>query len=447
MPNEYLPPGGVTKQVPRGTPGTKVPLHRQERLRGRLATGLQWFSEKQPGLASYLSSQDELGNTALQPEPFLHYDQITRRVQRVKYTLSDFGLYYTFQQALGYAASLHHALGNSQGLGYYAFELYAKQLVFSVPSAAGTAGTAGWISLEVDGGDILGTSLQQVNRGARFGSLVNPVGTLSPVEGLYLAELAWQQSFAGGKAVFLAGILDQTNYLDANAYANDQFAQFVNSAFINSMVLPSMTGSLGVNLQWQPHDDYYLMFGAGQNNPVPGRSPLHNLGIDNMSYLFEAGYVPNDLLGLGPGAYRLQPFVATVGGVSQVGVGLNINQQLGAHWGFFGRLGVGGATVTTIQGAAVQLATGFLLQSPLRLAGLLAESSNNGLGFGFVWSQPSQAQRPAAHFNEYGIELGYRFQLTATTVLKPDLQAIWNPVNNPEVNANVIFQLALVTTW
>ena len=420
-----------------------MPPQRQERLRGGARKGIHWFSEKQPGLASYLSGQDELGNTALQLEPFLPYDQITQRVQRAKYALSDFGFYYTFQQALGYVASLNNALPDSRSLGYYAFELYAKQLVFSVLSS----GTAGWISLEVDGGDNLGTSLRRINPAARLGSLVNPVGILSPVEGLYLGELAWQQSFADGKAVFLAGMLDQANYLDANTYANSQFSQFLNSAFINSMVLPLTTGGLGVNLQWQPNDDYYLMLGVGYNDLMPGRSPLHNLEVDNMSYIFEGGYVPQNFLGLGPGAYRLQPFVATVSGVSQVGLGLNLNQQLGAHWGVFGRRGVGGATVTNIQGVSAQIATGFILQNPLRLVGVLVESSNNFLGFGFVWSQPSQSQRPAAHFNEYGIELVYTFQLTATTVLKPDLQALWNPVNNPQVNTALIFQLSLVTTW
>src|SRR5262249_44573260 len=161
---------------------------------------------------------------------------------------------------------------------------------------------------EVDGGDILGTSLRRISRTAHLGPLADPVGLLSPVDGLYLGELAWQQSFADGKVVVLAGILDQPNYLDANAYAHDQFAQLFNVGFINSMVLPLTTGGLGVNLQWQPNDDYYLMFGAGQNNPVPGHSPLHNLGADDMSYLFEAGYVPDNLFGLGPGAYRLQPF-------------------------------------------------------------------------------------------------------------------------------------------
>lgn len=404
---------------------------------------LYWFSPHQPGLASYLSSQDELGNTALQPGPLLHFDQVTQRVQRAKYTLSDFGFSYTFQQALGYVALSNSTLLGSRSFGYYAFELYAKQLVFSVPSSR----TAGWVSLEVAGGTNLSTSVRRVNPAAQPSSLIRPIGILSPVNGLYLGELAWQQSFANGKAVVIAGLIDQTNYLDANAYASNQLSQFLDSAFLNSMVLPLTTGGLGVNLQWQLDDEYYFMLGVGQNNPMPGRTPLHNLGINNVSYLFEAGYMPQNVYGLGPGTYRLQPFVATVGGVSQVGLGLNLNQQLGSHWGFFGRLGVGGTTVTNIQGASTQIATGFILQQPLHLAGILAESNSNFLGLGFVWSQPSESQRPAAHFNEYGLELVYTFQLTATTILRPDLQAIWNPVNNSNVDAAVVFQLSLVATW
>src|SRR5262249_22138842 len=128
VPSEYLPPGGVKMQVPPGRRGAKVPPWRQERLRGGAPKGIQWFSQNQPGLASYLSSLDELGNTALQPGPFLPYEQITHRVQRAKYTLSDFGFSYTFQQGVWYVASLNNAVSDSQSLGYYAFELYAKQL-------------------------------------------------------------------------------------------------------------------------------------------------------------------------------------------------------------------------------------------------------------------------------------------------------------------------------
>ena len=406
-------------------------------------TNVQWFPNKQPDLASYLSGLDKLSNSALQPGALLQDGPISHGIQHAKDRLADFGFSYQLQHTLGYATRLNDTLPDSQHVGYSSFELYAKQSVFQVPDS----GTAGWISFELDGGTSLGTKRRRANPAAVLGSLVDPVGMLSPVRGVFLSELAWQQSFADGKTVIIAGMLDLTNYLDTNTYASSSFSQFQNSAFLNSMVLPITSGSLGMNVQWQPDDDRYFLLGVGQNNESLARSPLNHLEADHMSYLFEAGYVPPNFLGLGPGAYRLQPFVATVGGVSQGGVGLNMNQQLSSQLGFFGRFGVGGATVANIQGASAQIATGLVLQNPLKLVSLRSQDNNDFLGVGFVWSQPSQSQRPAANFNEYGLELVYTIQLMATMILKPDLQAIWNPVNNRQVNADVIFQLPLVITW
>ena len=70
------------------------------------------------------------------------------------------------------------------------------------------------------------------------------------------------------------------------------------------------------------------------------------------------------------------------------------------------------------------MATGVVLQQPLRLAHLLAEASNNFLGAGFVWSQPAAARRPAANFTEYAVKVVYVLQITPTTFLKPDLQVV-----------------------
>jgi len=168
-----------------------------------------------------------------------------------------------------------------------------------------------------------------------------------------------------------------------------------------------------------------------------------------MSYIFETGYVPDDLFHVGPGAYRLQPFAATVDGTSQAGVGLNFNQQLGLHspLGLFGRFGIGGPAVTRVNGASAQVAAGAVLQQPLHLAHRLPEAGNNFLAVGFVWSQPAAARPPVANLNEYGLEVVYRLQITPTTFLKPDLQVIWNPVDDAGVHESVVLQLPLVATW
>jgi porin len=154
------------------------------------------------------------------------------------------------------------------------------------------------------------------------------------------------------------------------------------------------------------------------------------------------GWTPADVFGLGAGAYRLQPFLATVGGVTQAGVGFNFQQRLGKQspFGWFGRFGVGGDAVT-VDDATAQVSTGFVLQAPLQWTGLCPNRSNDSMGAGFVWSRPSTAGSEIAHSNEYGLEGVFVFQLTPLITVEPDLQVLWNPATAPEIPRNIVFQL------
>ena len=437
-----LPPD--QQQVPKARRGTKAPDLRADRLRGAAGEGFEWFSSRQPGLAPYLSSLDEYSNTAIQPGAVFTNDPISRGVQRLKYTLADYGFYYDLAQALEYV-TLTSVPPPAQDLGYYSYDFFFKQSVFHVHDA----GTAGWVSGELYGGAALGAASRRTTPVDALQSITNPATSVWGLYGVAVGELAWQQAFAGRKVVALAGIIDQENYLDTNAYANFSFGQLQNSAFVNSHVLPLTTGNFGLNLQWQPHDDFYGILGVGPNSTPAGSPPWDEISGGDMSYLLEAGFVPRDLGGLGPGAYRLQPFVATVSGVTQAGVGFNLNQQLGhdSPLGIFGRFGVGGETVTNIGGARAQVATGLVVQALLHHLKLLREGSSNLLGLGFVWSQPSANRRPAAHENEYGVELLYVFQITPTAYLTPDIQVIWDPANNADLGNSLVFQLPLVMSW
>jgi hypothetical protein len=49
--------------------------------------------------------------------------------------------------------------------------------------------------------------------------------------------------------------------------------------------------------------------------------------------------------------------------------------------------------------------------------------------------------------DEFGFETMYVLQLTPFASIQPDLQAIWNPANNPNPDHNLIFQLQLSLTW
>ena len=116
------------------------------------------------------------------------------------------------------------------------------------------------------------------------------------------------------------------------------------------------------------------------------------------------GVVAGNVLGLGPGAYRIQPFLAQAGGPVQPGLCFNLRQQLGANspFGWFGRFGFGGSAVSA--GASAQVGTGLVIQGPLQRARLVPRLKNDLFGIGFVWSQPAATTSTVYHPNEYGLE-------------------------------------------
>src|SRR5262249_6363615 len=157
----------------------------------------------------------------------------------------------------------------------------------------------------------------------------DPTSIWSSVNGLRIPELAWQQSLYNGEVVVVGGMLNQANYLDANAYAGTGRGQFMNSALIDSMVVPLANYNLGFNIQWQPTERWYSMLGGSVGNGHAGFPPWTDFSTSNWSLVEEGGYVSPDFLGLGPGIYRVQPFIGQVKGApTQTGVGFDLQQQL-----------------------------------------------------------------------------------------------------------------------
>ena len=433
---------GLRQQIPVSPKGAPMSDEVRQRIL-ESKTGQQWFPTTPPVMMPYLANLDEYGNTAIQPGPVFAIEPLSTAAQAAKYWLSDLGLRYSLYQSFTMVSMTDVASGAS-ALQYYTATFLGKWAVTEMTSE----GRAGWLSTEANVQLGLSPASRTESPQGNLGTIVNPLATVFGPNGAWISELAWQQSLAGGKIVVLAGMVDQGNYLDANSYANNSQGQFLNSAFVKSEVLPFSFNNLGLNVQWQPSDSWYLMFGSGANNQLAGNSPFANLSFNNWSYLLEFALTPKNVLGLGPGVYRLQPFLATVGGQTQAGVGLNIQQQLGkdSPFAWFGRFGVGGSQVT-FDGADAQVATGFVLQAPLKNAGLVPKLSNDFLGAGFVWSKPSAVNEPAAHSDEYGFEATYVLQLTPLATLQPDLQVVWSPAHNPNAQQNVIFQLQLNLTW
>jgi carbohydrate-selective porin OprB len=142
----------------------------------------------------------------------------------------------------------------------------------AVYSTAG-GGSAGWISSEIKLKSGFTSASDTQSAQSNVGTLTDPTGVWSKINGIYIPELAWQQSLFGGRLVAVAGMVDQKNYFDANTYANRGRGQYINSALINSMVLPLSAGNFGGNLQWQPLPEWYGMVGASVGKAPSGYVP------------------------------------------------------------------------------------------------------------------------------------------------------------------------------
>jgi porin len=400
------------------------------------------FPTVSPALEPYLAAQDELGNTAVRPGPRVDIMPAEGAIQGAKYWLGARGLRYTIDQTFTYTGVPETPSG-SPNLGYYTLKAFAKWALYASPAS----GTAGWLSAQVNAKEGLGGAGANQSAAANIGTLTDPQGTISKRNGLRVPELAWQQAFARGSLVVLGGVVNQGNYLDVNTYANSGRGQFLNSALINSMVLPLPSYNFAVNLQWQPAAEFYAMVGATAGNASAGQTPWTNFSWQNWSVVSEFGFAPADFLGLGPGVYRVQPFLAHAGGPTQGGIGFNFQQQLGhaSPFGWFGRFGVGGSQVSA--GASTQVGTGFVMRGPLEVLGLVPKLTNDFAGLGFVWSQPSATSKTVYHRDEYVAETFYTLQLSPLMRLQPDLQLVWNPAFNPDPGPFTVVQAQFILSW
>jgi hypothetical protein len=434
---------GLRHQIPESAEGSSMSPAVQRRLdtsrAGRF--GLQWLPAVPPQLMPYLAGKDEYGNTAVRPGALIPDVPFEPWVQAGKYELSELGFRYSLQQTFTCVGMTGVKQGDDT-LSYYTFQLKSKWALFDAPSAS----TAGWITSEVDAKSGLGTAGATQDAKSNLGTLTDPTSLWNRVNGFRLPELAWQESLRQGQIVLVAGMVSQRNYLDANAYADSARSKFLNSALVHSQVLPLAQYNFGFNLQWQPADEWYGMLGASAGNASAGSDPWTGFNWNDWSLPLEIGYAPRDFLNLGPGVYRVQPFVAGNDGNTGGGLCFDLQQKLGADspFGWFGRFGFGDAKVSS--GARSQVGTGFVMQGPLKHM-VLGRTSNDLLGTGFVRSQPSDSAKTVYHENEYVWETVYALQLTPFIKIQPDLQLVWNPAYHGDTSHAVVFQLQIAIAW
>lgn len=400
------------------------------------------FPAEAPDLRPSLAALNLLPTKASQPGALIPSEPLSSAADGAKEFLGSLGLSYDLKQAL-----LLSVLGNrTQGdgvLGAYSAVLWANWNIFQTTELGESAG---WLSTEFSWGSGLGIDWSRQSPQGNLGTASLPYYEWLGRD-IAVSEVAWSQSFLRGELVVVLGMVDQTNYFDTNIYANNAFGQLMNGAFVESEVLPMPGQSLGLCVQWAPTEWLDVLLGVSTNNLSPGRSPWQEVSWRDMSYLLELGLSSEDVLGLGPGKARLQPFVATSGGRTGGGVALNLEQQLGRQGplGVFARVGVGDDTTAAVNGARAGAAAGVAMLSPFTESGWFSKDNSDYVALGLKWTKVGGEKVPI-HEDEYAVEVAAAIQITPTATIQPSFQYFWDPAFSPNSSATV-FQLALNIVW
>jgi hypothetical protein len=97
--------------------------------------------------------------------------------------------------------------------------------------------------------------------------------------------------------------------------------------------------------------------------------------------------------------------------------------------------------------SAAQVGAGFVTKGPLDQLGLAHSRTDDGMGLGFLWSQPAASSAAGAPENKFGLDAIYVLQLTPMANLQSDFQAIWDPAYNPGASHAFVFQIQLAPAW
>lgn len=204
------------------------------------------------------------------------------------------------------------------------------------------------------------------------------------------------------------GILDSTQYLDNNEYANDEYTQFMNQVFVHSGSYGLPSYDAGAVLQWRLGD--WSLNGVAMNVGQNGDGNTYNFYASQLAY-----HVETDL---GPGNYRLilagtSDDFRDLAGTSKTGRyagGLSFDQSLGGVVGAFLRF--------AWQDDGVLLDYGAIYSGGLDIKGAAwgREADNVGIGYAYLPRGNGDLKRTQV-FETY-----YRFGVTDAIAATADLQ-------------------------
>ncbi len=255
------------------------------------------------------------------------------------------------------------------------------------------------------------------------------------------ATEVWYEHYLNPQGVPLTitfGKLDPTAYIDDNAYANDEAAQFLGRIFRNSPVIefPDNAGgirmgyafgerieinavSLDADTDWE--DTFDGMFHTAQINIKPGF--LNREG----NYRFLAWF---------NGQNHTKWLDATKDKEKGYGLGISFDQELNDTTGVFFRWGWQNPEVYLNAASDFSLEQSYSLGAQLKGTGWNRENDTLGIAFGQIFASGDYKNSGSELKTnpENHLECYYSYKVNEHLSISPDLHVIWNPYGDDAVN-------------
>jgi len=146
---------------------------------------------------------------------------------------------------------------------------------------------AGSIYMLVEGCWPDAQGIDELSVGSAFGVNADAIGN----EAMIIKELYYEGPVFGDSLRVKVGKIDFTAVFDCSEYADDECSQFLNASFVDDPTIPFPDYSLGVVLNWNLTDAWYVMGGMADaqadGRETGFRTALH--GEDYFFYAFESG--------------------------------------------------------------------------------------------------------------------------------------------------------------
>jgi len=227
---------------------------------------------------------------------------------------------------------------------------------------------------------------------------------------------AWvEQTAFDDRLVITAGKIGLTDYFDNNGVANNETAQFLAGAFVNSAVLGAPSYGPGMRVTAKLGDQITFGLGYGSGDTTGTNILDHGFGIAELGYKLKIGELEGNYRFYG----SLDGSIPVVDGIKSVnknswGTGLSIDQQVTGQLTLFGRFGWHDEDAYLTRSA---------WSAGLQYAGPIPQRKDDLVGFGY-----GQILVNNATAQEKLLEAYYKAKVSDQLAISPHVQYLINPL-------------------